>query len=162
MSGTKKDRRRIRRFTMRNKPIEKIGRIHFVTFGEGLPFTETQALLNDSIGLYTKYEVVKHNYNLEKIKALETFSYMADLPNVPVTEQNNGRRDGYYNAFKPIICLEAYNYMDENDVLYYCDASRYFQSGFKHSINRLAETCFYSCPFIAGSFHGGVINSSYG
>ena len=164
MSGmikTKKDRRKNRRFSMKNKPIEKIARIHFVTYAEGLPFTETQLLLNDSISLYTKYQVVKHNYNFEKMKALESFSYMADLPNVPVTEQNNGHSDGYYNAFKPIICLEVYKFMDDNDILYYCDSSKDLQTGFKYSIDRLAETCFYSCPFIAGSFHGGLINSSY-
>jgi hypothetical protein len=133
-------------------------KIHFITYAEGSPYTETQAALNETIGKFTGYEVVRHAYDLDRLKGLPLFDKIADLP----TFNYHGRRDGYYCAYKVIIPAEVYESMGENDILYYCDSSRYFMTGFEHSIDRLAEYCFTVCPFIAGSFGTDVLNSSYG
>ena len=137
-----------------------IEKIHFITYAENSPYIETQVLLNASIDRFTKYEVVKHAYNFDRLKALGSFRHVgaADLP----AFYYQGRRDGYYCAYKVIIPFEVYNSMGENDILYYCDSSRYFKTGVEHQIDKLAEHCFNKCPFIAGSFATDVLNSSYG
>ena len=132
--------------------------IHLVTYADKPPFTETQKLLNDTISNFTKYNVIKHSYNLEKLKDHELYTKMDMLQYI----YKEGRRDGYYCAYKILASYDVYQKMGDNDILYYTDSSQWFKNGFNQNIDKVMEYCYNKLHFIAGSFAKDGLNNNIG
>jgi hypothetical protein len=109
--------------------------IHLVLYSNNEPFDTTKRLIIQSIHKYTQKQVIIHDYNLEKIKQKDWFQHIKDLPSI----YNNGRRDGYYNAWKAFITKDVYDKMNDDDILYYVDSSQYFKTGFNENIDKLCD-----------------------
>lgn len=129
--------------------------VHLVLYSNNEPFNTTKQLLVDSIKQNTRHEVVIHEYNLEIIKQKDWFKNIQDLPRI----YKYGRRDGYYNSWKPFIIKEVYDSIDNDDIIYYVDCSQHFRSGFTESIDTLVQTAF-ELGFIAGSVGKNRDNST--
>ena len=134
---------------------EKNINIHLVMYSHGEPFDTVKLLTINSIHEFTNYNVIIHNYNFEKIKLLDWFYEIEYL----TTINHNGKRDGYYNAWKPFIIKDVYNKINENDLLYYVDCSQYYKFGFTENINKLCNIA-YNEEFIAGSVGDDILNST--
>jgi hypothetical protein len=132
-------------------------RVHLVLYSTNEPFDTTKRLTIESIDKYTQKQVIIHDYNLEMIKQKEWYQYIKDLPQI----NREGRRDGYYCAYKAFCPYEIYNSMNEDDVLYYVDSSQYFRTGFTENIDKLCDIANEK-GFIAGSVADDVRNNSYG
>lgn len=135
-------------------------KIHLVTYAKGQPYETTQKLINDSIENYSKNEIIKHDYNFEKIKKCNWFKNIEHLPKLQRQGGWDGYRDGYYNAWKSFITLDVYNLIDEDDILYYVDSSRYHINGFEHNIDKLCNIVKQK-GIIAGSVGNDVKNNSF-
>ena len=113
--------------------------IHLILYSNNEPYETTKRLTVESINSCTRTKhVIVHEYNLEKIKQLEWFQHIKDLPSI----DRPGRRDGYYNSWKPFIIKDIYDkVMKDGDILYYVDSSGYFifQRGFTEIIDRLCD-----------------------
>jgi len=131
--------------------------VHLVLYSNNEPFDTTKKLTIESIHEYTQKQVVIHDYNLEKIKQKEWFNLIKDLPSI----HKAGRRDGYYNIWKAFITKDVYDYMKDDDILYYVDSSQYFRTGFTENIDKL---CDMVCEkgIIAGSVGDDCRNNSIG
>mgnify|MGYP000042871387 CR=1 FL=1 len=130
--------------------------VHLVLYSYGQPFDTTKRLTIDSVYRNTRHNVIVHDYNLERIKRCEWFDKIASLPDV----HRDGRRDGYYCAYKAFCPMEVYESMSEGDVLYYVDCSQHFITGFTQSIDKLCDIALRK-GFIAGSVGDNVRNDSY-
>lgn len=143
----------------------KIANLHFITYSNGKnritgnEYSYTQNLLIDSIELHTKYNVIYHTYDLDKIKNKDWFFKISNFPNLEIN--TNYSRDGYYNAWKAFLVKEVYDLMGDDDILYYVDSSGYHQSGFNQNIDTLLEYGF-ELTRISGTFGFDVKNNSYG
>ncbi len=125
-------------------------------YSNNQPFDTTKKLTIESIKKYTQKNVIIHDYNLDKIKQMKWFQLMKDLPSI----HKPGRRDGYYNCWKAFITKDVYDGMNDGDILYYVDSSRYFVTGFTENIDKLCDIASEkSC--IAGSVGFDVKNNSY-
>ncbi len=127
--------------------------LHLVLYSKGEPYTSTKQKLIDTINHFTNYKITIHNYDFERIKQTEWFDKIKDLPVV----FREGRRDGYYNAWKAFIVHEVYDKMEENDLLYYVDSSRYFLNGFTENIDKLCEITVKE-GIVAGSVGNDITN----
>lgn len=129
--------------------------VHLVLYANGEPFTTTKQLIIDTIRSFTTRDVVIHDYNLDRIKESKWYLQLEDL----LTYKRVGRRDGYYNAWKPCIIHDVYNSMGDDDILYYVDCSQYYCIGFTESIDRLCNVVEQK-GIIAGSVATDVKNYS--
>ena len=129
--------------------------VHLVLYSNGEVFDFTKKLTIETINNFTSRNVIIHDYNLEKIKQLEWFHNIKDLPDYLYVE---GTRDGYCNSWKPFIVKEVYDKMNEDDILYYVDCSKYFKIGFTENIDKLCEIVNEK-KFIAGSVGDDTLNS---
>ena len=130
--------------------------IHLVLYSNNEPFDTTKKYTIESIHKYTQKQVIIHDYNLEKIKQNEWFNLIKDLPSI----YNNGRRDGYYNAWKSFIVKDVYNKMNYDDILYYVDCSQYYRTGFSENIDKLCDIVNDQLC-IAGSVGDDIKNIDY-
>lgn len=138
------------------------GNVHLVLYSNNEPYNTTKQLLINSIKNFTKYNVVIHNYDLEKIKKCDWFKNISNLPLIDIKySSTEGRRDGYYNAWKPFIVKDVYDIMREDDVLYYVDCSRHYITGFTENIDTLVEIT-KQCYGIAGSIGNDILNNAFG
>ena len=110
--------------------------IHLVVYSNNEPFDTTKKYTIETIHNYTQKQVIVHDYNLEKIKQYEWFNLLKDLPSI---NNNGGRRDGYYNAWKAFIVKDVYDKMEDGDILYYVDSSQWFRTGFTENIDKLCD-----------------------
>lgn len=131
--------------------------VHLVLYSNNEPFDTTKRLIIESIHKFTKKHVIIHDYNLEKIKTKEWFTLIQMLPSI----DKNGKRDGYYNSWKPFITRDVYNDMKNCDILYYVDCSQYYKTGFTENIDKLCDIASEKMC-IAGSIGDDVRNKSYG
>lgn len=108
-------------------------KVHLVLYATGEPYETTKKLTIESC---PKHFAI-HEYNLEKIKKSSWFHKIEDLPNEPHKE---GRRDGYYCAYKAHIIKEVYDeYLEEGDKLLYVDCSQHYRKGFTESLDELLK-----------------------
>jgi len=131
--------------------------VHIVLYSNGEPYDTTKRLTIESISKFTSKNVIIHDYNLERIKNSAWFPFIKDFPLM----DRLGRRDGYYCMYKVFCIWEVYQFMQDNDILYYVDSSQYFVSGFTQNIDKLCDICFEK-GCIAGSVANNVVNESYG
>ncbi len=131
--------------------------IHLVLYSNNEPFNTTKRYTIETVHKYTQKQLIIHDYNLEKIKQNEWFKLIKDLPSI----YNDGRRDGYYNAWKAFIIKDVYDMMNDDDILYYVDSSQYFQTGFNENIDKLCDIVNEQLC-VAGSIGYDVKNNSYG
>ena len=131
--------------------------VHLVLYSHGEPYDTTKRLTIESVHKFTNKKLIIHDYTLEKIKEKKWFELVKDLPLI----DKPGRRDGYYCAYKAFCPYEVYSLMDDDDILYYVDSSRYFRTGFTENIDKLCDIVKEK-GFIAGSVGDDVRNNSYG
>jgi hypothetical protein len=139
-----------------NKNHNKLN-INIILYSNNEPFNTTKKLIIKSIQNYSNNNIIIHNYNLKKIKNCKWFKKIKDLPYI----FKNGRRDGYYNCWKPFIVKEVYNKINKNDIIYYVDCSQYYIDGFTQNIDKLCSIAF-SNNFIAGSCGNYINNDTIG
>lgn len=131
-------------------------KVHLVLYANNEPFITTKQLIIQTIKNFTSKSIIIHDYTLEKIKQLEWFRHIQDLPSV----WKSGRRDGYFNSWKAFITQDVFNVMDEGDLLYYVDSSQHFRVGFTQNIDKLCNIALEK-GFIAGSVGDGTTNEFY-
>lgn len=129
--------------------------LHLVTLANNQPYVNTQQLLVNSIKNYTSYNVVFHTHNIETIKDKDWFVYLKDLPNI----HRRGRRDGYYCAWKGFLVKDAYEQMQEGDVVYYIDSSKHFQNGIQQNFDKFLNLLNNKYKYFVGSISSDVPNS---
>ena len=129
--------------------------IHLVLYSNNEPFDTTKKDTIKSIPKYTQKNVIIYDYNLEKIKQKEWFNLIKDLPSI----NKNGRRDGYYNAWKAFIVKDVYDKMNDDDILYYVDSSQHFKTGFNENIDKLCDIANEQLC-IAGSIGDDIKNNT--
>lgn len=139
-----------------NKSHNKLN-INIVLYSNNEPFNTTKKLIIDSILNYSNNNIIIHNYNLKKIKKCKWFKKIKKLPFIYI----NGRRDGYYNCWKPFIVKEVYDKIKKNDIIYYVDCSQYYKNGFTQNIDKLCSIVFNN-GFIAGSCGNNINNNYFG
>lgn len=130
-------------------------RVHLVLYSNGEPYNSTKKLTIESIYKHTKNNIIIHDFNLEKIKTLNWFSKIKDLPRF----NKIGRRDGYYNSWKAFITKDVYKKMGKDDILYYVDCSQHYRIGFNENIDKLCEIVNEK-GFIAGSVGDDIKNNT--
>jgi hypothetical protein len=130
--------------------------LNLVLYSNNEPFNTTKRLIIESVHKFTRKNLIIHDYNLDIIKSRDWFQLIKDLPSI----NKIGRRDGYYNSWKAYITKEVYDLMNEGDILYYVDCSRYFVCGFTENIDKLCNIV-NSKLFIAGSVGINVRNNSF-
>lgn len=133
-------------------------KVHLVSMANNEPFVSSQKAIFNTIQKHTKYTVVIHEFNIERIKARPWFNLLERIHALP---EMPGRRDGYYCAWKPFLIHDVYQLMDENDVLYYVDSSKYWQQGYTDNLDMFIDEV-RKRGNIAGSVGDNVLNSSYG
>lgn len=112
-------------------------KVHIVFYAQGEPYETTKKLMMESIPDY----FIVHEYNFDKIKSRDWFSKIENLPSC----KREGKRDGYYCAYKAHIVNEVFETLEQGDKLLYFDSSQYYVEGFKESFDKMLE---YEC--IAG------------
>jgi hypothetical protein len=140
-----------------------MGKIHYITFASGnnrfngLPYSDTQKMLVDSIQSQTKREVILHTYDLESLSKLECFSKIA---NWPIKYPDPWGRDGFYNVYKVIIANDIIDKIDDGDFIYYTDSSAYIREPFLQNIDRLFKYADYN-GHVCGSAGTDVKHNSF-
>lgn len=136
--------------------------IHLVLYSNNEPYDTTKRYTIESIHKYTQKHVIIHDYDLEKIKQKDWFNHIKDLPSIyNDVSRSEGRRDGYYNAWKAFITKEVYDKMNDGDILYYVDSSQHFRIGFNENIDKLCDIVNEKLC-VAGSIGDDVRNNSFG
>ena len=139
--------------------------INIIVYSNREPFNSTKKLLIETITNFTDKNVIIHDYDENRIKNSEWYDEIKNLPNVTgVTGGKNGwsgRRDGYYNCWKPFIVNEVYKNINKGDILYYVDSSQYYKTGFTENINKLCDIVL-KYGIIAGSVGKDITNNKYG
>ena len=130
--------------------------IHLVLYSNNEPFNTTKRLTIESIYRYTNKNVIIHDYNLEKIQLIEGYQFIKNFPYII----KNGRRDGYYNSWKPLIIKDVYDKIIDGDILYYVDSSQYYKTGFTENIDKLCNIVNEKLC-IAGSVGNDFKNTSF-
>ena len=129
--------------------------VHLVLYSNREPFDTTKKLTIESAPNFTSRKIIIHEYSLEKIKEIDWFVLLKDLPSVGTCI-----RDGYYNAWKPLIVRDVFNQMEENDILYYVDCSQYYIEGFTQNIDKIVSIT-EDIGAVAGSCGHDVKNKTY-
>jgi hypothetical protein len=127
-------------------------------YANNQPFTITQRMTIESIKNFTNKNIIIHEHNSETIKKFEWYDLIKDYWSIE--PHRPGRRDGSYNAWKPLLCRDIYFQMNEGDILYYIDSSAYFIEGFTENIDKLCDIANKK-EMIAGSIGDDVMNNSY-
>ena len=110
--------------------------INLVLYSQGEPYYSTKKKLIETINNFTNRNVIIHDYNLDRIKKSSWYNKIKELPEV---KGGVGRRDGYYNCWKSFIVNEVYENMNDSDILYYVDSSKWFRSGFTENVDKLCD-----------------------
>jgi hypothetical protein len=141
-----------------------MSKIHHITFATGvsrvtgLPYSDTQSMLVDSIQLHTNREVVHHTFDLEKLKQQNWYHKVADYP---TKFPDPWGRDGLYCAYKVFPALELMETIDDGDFIYYTDSSAYYREPFEQNIDRLFDYVEYN-GHACGSAGNDFKHSSFG
>tara|TARA_Y100000389_G_C17394348_1_gene481694 strand:- start:122 stop:493 length:372 start_codon:yes stop_codon:yes gene_type:complete len=80
--------------------------VNIVLYSHGEPFTSTKNKLIETISKFTSKNVIIHDYDLRRIMKSSWWNKIKELPNIKGTAKG-GRRDGYYNCWKPFIVNEV-------------------------------------------------------
>lgn len=130
--------------------------IHLVLYANGQPYEKVKKLTINSVNNFTKRNLIIHDYDLKKIKKLNWFKCIEKLPAI----KRPGMRDGYYNAWKAFIVKDVYDQMNESDILYYVDSSKYFINGFTENIDKICDIASKKKQ-IAGSVGNDIKNKDH-
>tara|TARA_B100000674_G_scaffold484598_1_gene490189 strand:+ start:549 stop:1373 length:825 start_codon:yes stop_codon:yes gene_type:complete len=131
--------------------------INLVLYSHGEPFNSTKKKLIKTINNYTNRNVIIHDYDLDRIMKSSWYNKIKDLPKI---NGGKGRRDGYYNCWKSFIVNEVYENMNDSDILYYVDSSKYFKYGFTENVDKLFDIALKE-GIIAGSVGKDIRNNSF-
>jgi hypothetical protein len=139
-----------------------MSKVYHLTYSNGVnritnePYVLGQNLLINTIQQNTTKEVISKQFNLESIQDKDWYSTLVELKTLP----DPWGRDGYFNAWKPLLSKEVYDEMSDGDILYYTDSSVYYKEGFSENIDKFFE---YVDTFghICGSFGYDFVNLSF-
>ena len=131
--------------------------INLVLYSNGEPYNSSKKKLIETINNFTNRKVIIHNYDLDRMKQSSWYNKVKELPNV---KDGYGRRDGYYNCWKSFITDDVYQNMNEGDILYYVDSSRYYINGFTQNVDKLCDIAIKE-GIIAGSAGKDIKNSDF-
>ena len=131
--------------------------INLVLYSNGEPFDSTKEKLIQTINKFSSRNVIVHDYDLNRIKKSYWYDQIKELPDL---EPSAGVRDGYYCAYKPFCVHEIYENMNYGDILYYVDASRYYNTGFEESVDKLCDIVLKE-GMIAGSVGKDITNNNH-
>lgn len=138
--------------------------IHYITFSNGnsrvtgLPYSDTQKLLVDSIQSQTHRKVILHTHNLDSLKKQPWFF---KIENYPTQYPDPWGRDGYYNVWKAFLAFNLMNNIADEDYIYYTDCSAYHREPFQQNIDRLFDYVEYAGN-VCGSVGNDVMHNSFG
>lgn len=141
-----------------------MGKIHYITFATGnsrvtgLPYSDTQKMMVDSIQSKTNREVIFHTHNLETLKNEKWFHKVESYPS---KYPDPWGRDGLYCAYKVMIANELIDTIDDGDFIYYTDSSAYFREPFEENIDRLFDYVEYN-GHACGSAGNDFKHNSFG
>ena len=130
--------------------------INLVLYSNGEPYTSSKKKLIETIYKFSNRKIKVHDYDLNKIMELSWYDKIKDLPGI---KNGKGRRDGYYNCWKSFIVNEVYQNMNEGEILYYVDSSRYYRNGFTQNIDKLCDLVLEE-GIIAGSVGNDIKNNT--
>jgi hypothetical protein len=143
-----------------------MSKIHHITFATGvsrvtgLPYSDTQSMLVDSIQLHTNREVVHHTFDLEKLKQQNWFHKIEHFPKVEMGSRD-WARDGYFCAYKALFANDLLSKIDEGDYIYHTDSSAYFREPFTQNLDRFFDYVDYN-GHICGSHGNDFQHNSFG
>ena len=86
-------------------------------------------------------------------------SWYNKIKELPEVKDGVGRRDGYYCVYKAFCSYEVYENMNDGDILYYVDSSKWFKSGFTESVDKLCDIVLKE-GMIAGSVGRDIRNNT--
>jgi hypothetical protein len=117
-----------------------MGVVHYITFSNGnnrftgIPYSKGQDVLVNSIQNNTNRKIVYHTHTLNTIRSRKWFNRLEKLKQYVDVD-----RDGYFNAWKPMIVKEIYDIMDDTDIIYYTDSSTYYMQPFEYSLDNFFD-----------------------
>lgn len=138
--------------------------IHHITFATGnsrvtgLPYSDTQKLLVDSIQLHTSRKVIHHTFGLDELKEQKWWNIIKDYP---TKYPDHWGRDGLYCVYKVFPALELIEKIPDGDFIYYTDSSAYFREPFMQNIDRLFDYVEYN-GHACGSAGNDFKHNSFG
>lgn len=152
-----------------------MSKIHFITFATGnnrvtgLPYSDTQKMLIDSIQSQTKREVVFYTHDLESLKNQHWFHKIEDFPKYndgiyPCPLGGNNRwwgREGYFCAYKALFANDLLDKIDEGDLIYYADSSAYHREPFTQNLDKFFDYVDYN-GHICGSHGNDYQHTGFG
>ena len=144
-----KNNKHIDKYNKNNKHIDKYNKnvnVHLILYSNGEPFNSTKEKTIKSVQKYCSKNVIIHSYNLDIIKKKPWFKYIKDLPKY----NKFWKRDGYYNCWKAFIIKDVLDKIQEGEIIYYVDCSKYYLEGFKENFDLLCDIT-QNLGFIAGS-----------
>jgi len=130
--------------------------VHLVVYSNGEPYNSTKEKTIRSAQKYCSKNIIIHEYNLDIIKNKSWFKEIEQLPKY----NKIGRRDGYYNCWKAYIIKEVLDKIEDGDILYYVDSSRYYLEGFTEKFDLLCNIT-KNLGIIAGSVGLDMLNIHY-
>jgi hypothetical protein len=141
-----------------------MGNIHHITFATGksratgLPYSDTQKMLVDSIQSQTNRQVIHYTYGMEELK---TQNWWDKVKEYPTKYPDPWGREGLYCAYKVFPALELVEKIPDGDFIYYTDSSAYFREPFQQNIDRLFDYVEYN-GHACGSAGNDFKHNSFG
>jgi hypothetical protein len=141
-----------------------MGVIHYITFSNGenrfnqIPYSTAQNILVNSIQSNTHREIVYHTHTLDTLRSKDWFFRLEKLKEFPINLPYYAQRDGYFNAWKPMLVKEVYDLMDNDDILYYTDSSTYYMHPFEYNLDKFfdyVQTMGHVCGAAGNDFKNG-------
>ena len=114
------------------------GKVHLVTYSDGEPFDSTKRKMMETIQKCTSRQVVCHPYDRKNIMTRDWYHHVETVSKIPELR----KRDGLHCVYKPFITNDVFQEMGDDDILFYADCSRYFNTsrvGFNEPIDVLLD-----------------------
>jgi len=142
-----------------------MSKIHYITFATGtsrvtgLPYSDTQKMLVNSIQSKTKRDVIIHTHSLESMKEQSWFYKIEHFPKIDIGG-DDWARDGYFCAYKVLFANDLLDKIDENDLIYYTDSSAYYREPFTENLDRFFDYVDYN-GHVCGSHGNDFSHNSF-
>ena len=152
---------RIKSNTTRGGSIRRPGTtVHLIIYSNGEPYQSTAKKLSESFIFLNSRKTVVHSLQLQDIIHRPWFKEIKDCPQLP---KKHGYRDGYYNGWKAHLVNEVFQQASSDDIIYYVDASRFFEVGFYEPVDALMNAVAQSDNMIfGGSYNRNCLHGKKG
>lgn len=134
-------------------------KVALVLYARGEPYVSTAQKLVASFRDLCRFDHEVHLFDHAAICHRPWFSYLQECLDGTVI---HGRREGFYNAWKGHIVRDVFNSLNDGDMLYYVDSSRYYPIGFYEDLNTLFSIQAGTDEnLFTGSFNRWLTHTSY-